>query len=171
MRVEGGAGPFPGEAAWRAKGGAGGHAGRPVLGRAAWGEVRRTSSPLKPPHPFLLCLAMPVRRIHGPTGGRLTVGGLDVDDLIRVRCWKCERRCRLAPHDLIDRYPPGEVLKLIAGRDMRCRCCGCGWREMLLEVWRATHPNPNPPPNTIVRRIADEIGTTEWELRRRRDGR
>ena len=99
---------------------------------------------------FLFCSCMPVRRIYEPTGGRLTVGGLEVGDLIRAKCWKCERRYRLAPHDLIDRYPPGEVLKVIAARDMRCR--RCGWREMLLEVWRATHPDPAPPPSTMPAR-------------------
>ncbi len=50
------------------------------------------------------------------------------------------------------------------------RCKRCGWREMLLEIWRATHPDPHPPPNTIGAKIARELGVTETDMRRRRDG-
>jgi len=109
---------------------------------------------------------MPIRRIYLPTGRTLVIRDLEIGDLIKVWCWKCDRLYRLAPHDLIDRYGPGDGLQAVLARDLRCK--GCGWRDMIFEIWRASHPDPHPPPNTVVGKIARELGVSEMELRDRR---
>ena len=106
---------------------------------------------------------MPVKRFTLPYFQKIALSDLTVGDLVVVECWKCGRVYKIAPHFLINRFEPGLMLEVLAKREFKCR--RCGWGEGMLQVLRATHPEPPPrEPQTVMEKIARELETRPSDL-------